>query len=103
MGSRLALAYANTFTGKLEKNILDMAKYKPKYYRRFIDDILIIFEHSETELDNFMTHMNNANRAIKFTHEKNSPLSHSWMLPYTKKDPIYSIKPISSQQTKTIC
>jgi len=70
MGSRLAPAYANTFMGKLEKNILDTTKYKPKYYRRFIDDILIIFEHSETELDNFMTHMNNASKAIKFTHEK---------------------------------
>jgi len=63
MGSSLAPAYANM--GKLEKSILDTTKYKPKYYRRFIDDI--IFEHSETELDNFM---NNANKAIKFTHEK---------------------------------
>ena len=33
-------------------------------------NILIIFEHSETELDNFLTHMNATNRAIKFTHEK---------------------------------
>jgi len=74
MGSRLAPAYTNTFMGKLEKNIFDTTRFKPKYYRRFIDDILIIFEHSETELDNFMTHMNNA---IKFTHEKSPPLSHS--------------------------
>jgi len=76
MGFRLAPAYANTFMGKLEKNILDTTKYKPKYYRHFIDDILIIFEHSETELDNFMTHINNANKPIKFT-RRASPLSHS--------------------------
>jgi len=95
MGSRLAPAYANTFMGKLEKNILDTTRYKPKYYKRFIDDILIIFEHSETELNNFLTHMNNANRAIKFTHEK------SHIFGYTKKrtTPLYNTKHTLNQQT----
>ena len=70
MGSKLAPAYANTFMGKLEKSILNSYPLKPSYYRRFIDDIFIIWPHSETELKKFLTHMNNANESIKFTHEK---------------------------------
>ena len=70
MGSKLAPAYANTFMGKLEQNILSNAPLKPTYYRRFIDDIFIIWQHSERDLQNFITHMNRANRSIQFTHEK---------------------------------
>ena len=70
MGSKLAPAYANTFMGKLEKSILDSSPLKPTYYRRFIDDIFMIWPHSETELDRFLSHMNEANESIKFTHEK---------------------------------
>ena len=70
MGSKLAPAYANTFMGKLEENILSSAALKPAYYRRFIDDIFIIWQHSEKDLQEFITHMNRANRSIQFTHEK---------------------------------
>ena len=69
MGSKLAPAYANTFMGKLEKSILTGPR-KPTYYRRFIDDIFMIWPHSEPELDRFLTHMNEANDSIKFTHGK---------------------------------
>ena len=54
MGSCLAPAYANTFMGKLEKDNINSATHKPKYYRCFIDDIFIIFEHSEEELNRFI-------------------------------------------------
>ena len=70
MGSKLAPAYANTFVGKLEQNILSSTPLKLAYYRRFIDDIFIIWQHSERDLQNFITHMNRANRSIQFTHEK---------------------------------
>ena len=69
MGSKLAPAYANTFMGSLEKSILDSAPIKPTYYRRFIDDIFMIWQHSE-ELKEFLEHMNRANKSIQFTHEK---------------------------------
>ena len=69
MGSKLAPAYANTFMGKLEKSILDSSPLKPTYYRRFIDDIFMIWPHSEKDLNDFITHMNAANNSIKFTHE----------------------------------
>ena len=69
MGSKLAPAYANTFMGKLEKTILDNSPLKPTYYHRFIDDIIMIWPHSEDDLKNLITHMNQANRSIQFTYE----------------------------------
>ena len=70
MGSKLAPAYANTFMGKLEKTILASSPLKPVYYRRFIDDIFMLWPHSEEELIRFIQHMNRANRSIQFTYEK---------------------------------
>ena len=69
MGSKLAPAYANTFMGKLEKEILDTSPLLPTYYRRFIDDIFMVWPHSLEDLQKFITHMNNANNSIQFTHE----------------------------------
>ena len=50
MGTKLAPAYANIFMGKLEQAILSHAPYKPLFYKRYIDDILILWPHSELEL-----------------------------------------------------
>ena len=71
MGSKLAPAYANTFMGKLEQNILDSSPLKPIYYCRFIDDIFMLWPHTLDQLIQFMTHMNEANGSIQFTHEYN--------------------------------
>ena len=70
MGSKLAPANANTFMGKLEKSILDSAPRKLACYRRFIDDIFMIWQHSEEELKEFLTCMNKANKSIQFTNKK---------------------------------
>ena len=70
MGSKLAPAYANTFMGQLEKSILDTSPLKPLYYKRYIDDIFMIWPYSENELTHFIEHMNQANKSIQFTHEK---------------------------------
>ena len=70
MGSKLAPAYANVLMGQLEANILANSHLKPTFYRRFIDDIFLLWPHSEEELDQFITHMNGANSSIQFTFEK---------------------------------
>ena len=70
MGSKLAPAYANTFMGKLEKAILAGSSHRPIYYRRFIDDIFMLWPHSEEELIRFIQHMNRENKSIQFTYEK---------------------------------
>ena len=69
MGTKLALAYANLFMGKLEHSILSQATLKPLFYKRYIDDILILWPHSKSELDQFLLHMNSFHHSIKFTSE----------------------------------
>jgi len=56
--------------GSLEQTILDSSHKKPKYYRRYIDDILMIWEHNEDDLDRFIESMNSFHHSIKFTVEK---------------------------------
>ena len=63
MGTKTAPSYA-------WKTILDSSPCQPKYYRRFIDDILLIWEHGEEELNKFIDAMNNFHHSIKFTMEK---------------------------------
>ena len=70
MGTCTAPSYANTFMGALEKSILDSSPLQPKYYRRFIDDILLIWEHGEDELDKLIDSMNNFHHSIKFSGKK---------------------------------
>ena len=69
MGTKLAPAYANLFMGKLEHSILSQATLKPLFYKRYIDDILILWPHSKSELDKFLLHMNSFHHSIKFTSE----------------------------------
>ena len=69
MGTKLAPAYANLLMGKLEHNILSQATLKPLFYKRYIDDILILWPHSKSELDKFLLHMNSFHHSIKFTSE----------------------------------
>ena len=65
MGTKMAVAYANIFMGQLEKNILSNSSLKICFYRRFIDDILIISNDTEANL------INQAHPKIKFTAEYN--------------------------------
>ena len=67
MGTKLAPAYANLFMGKLEHEILSHAPHKPIFYKRYIDDILLLWPHSELELNNFLLAMNSFHPSIKFT------------------------------------
>ena len=69
MGTKLAPAYANLFMGKLENTILSHAPLKPSFYKRYIDDILILWPHSENDLKEFLLRLNSSHPSIKFTWE----------------------------------
>ena len=70
MGSTLAPALANIFMGFYESKWLNEYNLnKPKFYLRYVDDILAAFEKEQDSL-NFLNFLNNKHLNIKFTLEK---------------------------------
>ena len=70
MGSPLAPALANNFMGFHESKWLNEYNLtKPKFYSRYVDDILAAFDYEQDSLD-LLTFLNNSHPNIKFTIEK---------------------------------
>ena len=70
MGSPLAPVLANIFMGFHESKLLnDYNLNKPKFYLRYVDDILAAFDNEQDSL-NFLNFLNNRPPKIKFTIEK---------------------------------
>ena len=69
MGSPLAPVLANLFMGHHEKLwINEFQGNKPRFYRRYVDDIFATFQNA-SEAENFLNHINNKHQNIKFTME----------------------------------
>ena len=70
MGSPLAPVLANIFMGFHESKWLNEYNLnKPKFYLRYVDDILAAFDNEQDSL-NFLDFLNNRHSNIKFTIEK---------------------------------
>ena len=67
MGTRMGPSYANLFLTKFETDALSHAPHQPHTWWRFIDDIFMIWTHTEDELRTFITYLNNIHPTIKFT------------------------------------
>ena len=78
MGSPLGPTLANAFLCHYEKEWLDNcpSHFKPIVYRRYVDDIFVLFSSKE-HLQPFVDYMNKQDRCIKFTSEteKNNTFS----------------------------
>ena len=66
MGTKMAPAYANIFMGQIEPKLIALAPTNIAMWKRFIDDIFIIWMGNESDLKKFI---NRAHPTIKFTHE----------------------------------
>lgn len=60
--------------GKLEQSVLSTSPLKASYYKRNIDDILILWPHPQLELTKFIEALNNLHLSIKFTSEINDKI-----------------------------
>ena len=69
MGSPLAPVLANIFMGFNESKWLNDNLNKPKYYLRYVDDILAAFDKEQDSLK-FLIFLNKRHTNIKFTTEK---------------------------------
>ena len=69
MGTKMARTYANLFMGKLEKDLIKIANQHIHTWKRFIDDIFIIWTGTTQEFENDVKKINQIHPTIKFTHE----------------------------------
>ena len=72
MGSPLSPVLANIFMEDFETRALETSPWKPKMWRRYVDDVLVIWPHGDQRLEEFHLHLNGQNPSIQFTLEKES-------------------------------
>lgn len=72
MGTKMAPAYANLFLDSLERNFLQQQDPAPVLWKRYIDDILVIWNATKEELEKFLLDLNNLHPTIKFTSDISS-------------------------------
>ena len=73
MGTKLASLYANLFMTKFEEKYVYTYPQQPKLWKRFIDDIFLIWPHGMDWRLKFIEHLNTVHPTIKFT----SDISHT--------------------------
>ena len=69
MGNSLVPNYANLFMDRFETKALAGFPQKPLTWKRFIDDIFLVWTHGEESLKTFIDYLNSLHKTIKFTHE----------------------------------
>ena len=70
MGTRMAPNYAIIFMHKIETGLLQKSPLQPTFFKRFIDDIFLIWPHREEQLQKFLKMINTHHKTIKFTEEQ---------------------------------
>ena len=69
MGTKMAIAFANIFMAKIEKEMLGQRIIKPIFWKRFINNIILVWDTSRNEIEEFLLKTNNFHPTIKFTAE----------------------------------
>ena len=69
MGTKMAPSYANIFMGKLEPQLIAQDPTHIQLWKRYIDDIFIIWTGTNEQLNTFLNKINQIHPTIKFTHE----------------------------------
>lgn len=65
MGKKFAPNYANIFMAEWEQEALDKCDKKPLLYLRYLDDIFIIWTHSDEDFQSFFRTLNEHHDSIK--------------------------------------
>ena len=80
MGLPIAPTFANQFLSHHEERWLSNCPFdfKPKLYRRYVDDVFVIFNH-RSHLPNFLKYLNSMYSNMKFTSEAETADSLSFL------------------------
>ena len=70
MGLSLSVVLANCYMEVLEENVLQSAPKKPALWKRYVDDVFLIWEHGEEHLNEFHRLINSYCDDINFTVER---------------------------------
>jgi hypothetical protein len=71
MGTRAAPTFANIFMSKIDKLVLEASDSHSLFFKRFIDDIFMLWTGTEGQFLEFMEKINSLHSTIKFTHSYN--------------------------------
>ena len=69
MGIKMAVAFANIFMARIERQILSQSCIKPLFWKRYIDDVFSLWNTSLDKIESFVKKANNFHSTIKFTAE----------------------------------
>jgi len=70
MGMKMAVAFANTFMAKIEIEIVRQSNTKSIFWKRFIDDVISMWNTSRDKIEDFLLKANSfPPPTIKFTPE----------------------------------
>jgi len=67
MGTKMAPSFANIFMSDLENRFLQTQRILPLIWRRYIDDIFMIWTHGRDSLETFLLELNTFHHSIKVT------------------------------------
>ena len=65
MGTKMAVAFANIFMAKIEREILRQSETKPILWKRFIDDIISMWDTNRDKIEEFILKANSFHPTIK--------------------------------------
>ena len=69
MGSKCSPSYACIYMGAIEQQLQQMGNNKIVLWKRYIDDIFVIYNGSHTEFEQYVADINLLHNTIKFTFE----------------------------------
>ena len=77
MGTKTAVAFANIFMAKIEREILRQSTTKPTFWKRFIDDVISMWNTSRDKIEDFLVKANSFHPTIKLTAKSQKQKPHS--------------------------
>ena len=91
LGTKLAPSYANLFMTKFEQNHVYTYHLQPTLWKRFIDDIFLIWPHGMNSLLEFIEHLNTVHPTVKFTSTiSQTEVSFLDLILYIRGDKLYT-------------
>ena len=69
MGAAFSPTIANIYMSSLIRNFLATQTTTPLIFKRYIDDIFLIWNDTQTTLNRFLSNLNYFHHSLKFTHE----------------------------------